>query len=81
MQSVKNSSSAMSVHEAFGETDAPGVLLTAAICIVWVQAIVISLKDNFFSKADVLVGVTREPQFGASKILSWPLNDDEDAEA
>ncbi len=42
------------------------------------QAIVISLKDNFFSKADVLVGVTRDSEYGASKILTWDLNDDGD---
>lgn len=41
-----------------------------------VQAIIISLKDIFFAKADVLIGVTREPYHGASKILSWPLNEE-----
>lgn len=41
------------------------------------QAIIISLKDIFFAKADVLIGVTKEPHKGASMILSWPLNDEE----
>lgn len=37
------------------------------------QGIVISLKDVFYEKADALVGVCREPQFGASSTLTFDL--------
>ena len=38
------------------------------------QAVVISLKDNFFSKADALVGVCRDPGSGCSATFTWNLN-------
>ena len=38
------------------------------------QAVVISLKDYFFSKADGLVGVTRDPRFGCSATFTMDLN-------
>ena len=37
------------------------------------QGIVISLKDVFYEKADALVGVCREPEFGASATLTFDL--------
>lgn len=38
------------------------------------QAVVISLKDSFFSKADALVGVTKEAHHGSSKTFTLDLN-------
>ncbi|DBA97424.1 TPA: hypothetical protein ACH3X1_015143 [Trebouxia sp. C0004] len=38
------------------------------------QSIVISLKDNFFEKADALVGVCRDSDLGCSATLTFDLN-------
>ncbi|KAK9820343.1 hypothetical protein WJX72_009251 [[Myrmecia] bisecta] len=38
------------------------------------QSIVISLKDNFFEKADALVGVCRDTDLGCSATLTFDLN-------
>ena len=38
------------------------------------QSIVISLKDNFFEKADALVGVCRDGDAGCSATLTFDLN-------
>ncbi len=38
------------------------------------QAVVISLKDYFFSKADSLVGVTKDPLQGSSATFTMDLN-------
>lgn len=38
------------------------------------QAIVISLKDYFFSKADAIVGVTKHPHHGCSQTFTLDLN-------
>lgn len=38
------------------------------------QAVVISLKDYFFSKADAVVGVTKSPQYGCSQTFTLDLN-------
>jgi len=37
------------------------------------QAVVISLKDYFFSKADSLVGVTKDPLQGCSSTFTMDL--------
>lgn len=38
------------------------------------QSIVISLKDNFFEKADALVGVCRDGDLGCSATLTFDLS-------
>lgn len=38
------------------------------------QAIVISLKDYFYSKADAIVGVTKHPDHSCSKTLTLDLS-------
>ena len=38
------------------------------------QGIVISLKDNFYEKADGLVGVCRDADLGCSITLTFDLN-------
>ena len=38
------------------------------------QSIVISLKDNFYEKADALLGVSRDVKFGASATYTFDLS-------
>ena len=38
------------------------------------QSIVISLKDNFYDKADALVGVCKDGDTGCSATLTFDLN-------